>query len=136
MKHAMQLSGLVVVAAMLFGFGAAGCQEHKPQPWQTPAQLQSRLGSARAINDGPTRDRALHDIAVDAAASSVGQVSIAAVSEIADKGVRDDACEQAGKILDERGDRTNASQVVQQMSDVSRRDKMLAYLASHAPSSR
>jgi hypothetical protein len=126
----------MIVAAMCAGLNAAGCQEHKPQPRQTPAQLQDRLANARAIDNGNSRDQALHDIAVDAAASRVGDVAIAATSSITSTSMRDDTAEQAAKILDDRSDRASAERVVQMMSDTSRRDAMRSYLASRAPSTR
>ena len=132
----MRIPGLMIAAAMCAGLTTAGCQEHKPQPRQTPAQLQDRLSNARAIGNTSTRDQALHDIAVDAAASRVGDVAVAATSSINSTAMRDDTAEQAAKILDDRTDRASAERVVQLMSDASRRDAMRSYLASRAPSTR
>src|SRR5437763_861653 len=111
----------IIAVALLALIGATSCQEHKPQPRQTPAQLQDRLTNARAITDGSKRDQALHDVAVDAAASRVSEVSVMAVNSIASTSVRDDTAEQAAKILDERSDRAGAERVVGLMSDTSRR---------------
>ncbi|HSV14775.1 MAG TPA: hypothetical protein VLI90_10975 [Tepidisphaeraceae bacterium] len=134
----MRISSWMIAAAMLAGLTTAlvGCQEHKPQPRQTPAQLQDRLANARGIGSNDVRDQALHDIAVDAAASRVGDVAVTATSSIGNAKMRDDTAEQAAKILDDHSDRASAERVVQLMSDSSRRDAMRSYLASRAPSAR
>jgi hypothetical protein len=113
---------LVILIVAVSGLGA-GCGRDKPV-----GDLQGKLDAALAINDVPTRDTALANVADSAAAAADAEIVKKAVSKINDVPTKDKAAASAALKLGSAGKSTEAAEVAKMINDVPLRDRTLSKL--------
>jgi hypothetical protein len=116
--------GFVVVglSVMLTGCGS------REAPWE-PGGFGSRLDAAKAINNSATRDEALRQVAIDAAASEDGDTARKAVEAINNSATKDAAASRAALRLAKVGRGDDANAVARLIGNSALRDSTLAKIA-------
>jgi len=113
---------IVLVTGMLL----AGCAHRQPAP---PTPYADRLAAAKDIADRPSRDQALHDIAVDAAAAPDVVAVREALKDIASSAVHDEAAEDAAVRLKQSGQTRAALEVASRITNGQKRDETMRELS-------
>jgi hypothetical protein len=112
----------VILVVGVSGLGT-GCSQDKPPP-----NFPAKLDAALAINDVPSRDKALASVAEDAAPAGEADIVKKAVSKISDVPTRDKTAADAALKLAAAGKSAEAVEVAKMISDVPTRDRTLSKL--------
>jgi len=105
------------------------CQEPGPGSAPVASDLNARFEAAQTITAFAERDKAMSDIARDAA--SLGEVEMMrkALGQVVSFVARDDAAAASAKTLKQQGNRTEAVAVARLITSFERRDEVMAELA-------
>jgi hypothetical protein len=119
-----RISSLVVVGLAL----AAGCGPNARPP-QTPEQLMGRLDAANRITNLSERQAALKEIAVDAANSGAGDITLKAMERITNVSTKNEVAEECALTLARRGDTRAATTCAEAITNVQKKNEVLARIA-------
>ena len=108
------------------GMVMAGCAHRQSAP---PTPYADRLAAAKDIGDRPSRDQALHDIAIDAAAAPDVVAVRDALKSISDGTVHDEAAEDAAVRLKQSGQTRAALEVASRINNGQKRDEAMKELS-------
>ena len=114
--------GLTVASLLL-----AGCAK------QTAGQLQERLDSAKAIDNGAERDVAMQNLAKDAADNNVPDLALEAVNSIESGVDKDNTAAYCARKIDKHGNRVAAEVFVRIVQNGALRDQLHFEFAAEAP---
>jgi hypothetical protein len=108
---------------------AAGC-EAKPKPAATLEQLAGRLAAAQQVNNPVERDRALGDVALDAAEAGVDEVTLKAIEPINNPVTRDKVAQDCASRLAKAGKTAAAVEAAKKINNPVTRDRVMKEIAS------
>jgi hypothetical protein len=101
-----------------------GCRTYTEGP-----DFASRISAAEKIQDPGKRDKALRDVALEAAEAREGNITHQAISSMGDPNLKDRTASEAAMTLARRGDGDAATAVAETISDEVMRDSALGKIA-------